>query len=429
MNFALSQTLLRKNYIVDKAFSYMEAKEKLSFFNYPMVVTDVRMPDGSGIKLVTEIKKKNPETKVIVITAYGKIEDAVTALKNGAEDYILKPFSADKILALVEKFFPKTFNRTPVTDFLTKDPGLLEILTKAAKAAASNASVLITGESGTGKEVLARYIYRNSSRKEAPYIAINCAAIPDNLLESELFGFEKGAFTGADKFKPGKFELADKGTLVLDEIGDMPLNLQAKILRVLQEKEVDRLGGKKSLPVDVRVISLSNQDIREKLREKTFREDLLFRLNVVEFDIPPLRKRPEDIKYMAEYSLGIYEQDCGKENLKLTKQAMDKLLAYHWPGNVRELQNVIHRTAIFSEGNEIDADDIEFKSYTLSAASSTDTEIKTVAEMEKDLILRTLEKTHDNKSKAADILGISSRTLRNKLKEYSLDDPTGQGDD
>ncbi|MCP4151474.1 MAG: sigma-54-dependent Fis family transcriptional regulator [bacterium] len=422
MNFALSETLLRKSYSVETAFSYLEAKEKLGFRNYPMVITDVRMPDGDGIKLVSEIKKKNPQTKVIVITAYGKIEDAVTALKNGAEDYILKPFSADKILKLVEQFFPGAFNSNPVTEFLTKDKRLQEILEKAAKAARSNASILISGESGTGKEVLARHIYRNSSRKESSYIAINCAAIPDNLLESELFGYEKGAFTGAEKFKPGKFELADKGTLVLDEIGDMPLNLQAKILRVLQEKEVDRLGGRKSLPVDVRIISLTNQDIKKKLREKTFREDLLFRLNVVEFDIPPLRERPEDIRFLSAYFLKTYEGESGKEDFTLCKKALDKLLAYSWPGNVRELQNVIQRTVIFSESNEINEEDIEFKAYELESVSSSETEIKTVAEMEKDLILKTLDKTQNNKTKAAEILGISSRTLRNKLNEYSLEE-------
>ncbi|MCP4213665.1 MAG: sigma-54-dependent Fis family transcriptional regulator [bacterium] len=424
MNFALSETLLRKNYIIEKAFSYLEAKEKIGFFNFPLVITDVRMPDGNGIKLVGEIKKKNPNTCVIVITAYGKIEDAVTALKNGADDYILKPFSADKILKVVERLFPKVFNRSPVTEFLTKNSRLQGILDKAARAAGSNASILISGESGTGKEVLARHIYRHSRRQEQSYIAINCAAIPDNLLESELFGHEKGAFTGADKFKPGKFELADKGTLVLDEIGDMPMNLQAKILRVLQEKEVDRLGGKRSIPVDVRVISLTNQDIKEKLRDKTFREDLLFRLNVIDFDIPPLRERPEDIDYLTRYFLGIYGKETGRENLTIAKKAMDKLMAYSWPGNVRELQNVMHRTAIFSSADEITEQDIEFKTYALEGASGpgSQTEITTVAQMEKDLILRTLEKTQNNKTKAAEILGISSRTLRNKLNEYSLDD-------
>jgi len=422
MNFALGETLLRKNYSLDKAFSYLEAKEKINFFNYPMVITDVRMPDGSGIDLAAEIKKKSPETKIIVITAYGKIEDAVAALKNGAEDYILKPFPAEKILELVEQHFPGAFNRNPAADFLTKDPQLLEIVEKVSKAARSNASILMSGESGTGKEVLARYIHRSSPRKEGPYIAINCAAIPENLLESELFGYEKGAFTGADKFKPGKFELADKGTLVLDEIGDMPLNLQAKILRVLQEKEVDRLGGKKAIPVDARVISLTNHDIQQKLLDKSFREDLLFRLNVVEFEIPPLRKRPADIQYLSQYFLKVYERDTGKTNLEFTKKALDKLMAYSWPGNVRELQNVIHRTTIFSEGNPIQENDIQFKTYIFQPASSLEKGVITVADMEKDLILHTLEKTGNNKSKAAEILGISSRTLRNKLKEYSLDD-------
>jgi DNA-binding NtrC family response regulator len=422
MNFALGETLRRKNYSIDTALSYLEAKEKIKFYNYPMVITDVRMPDGSGIELVSEIKKKNPGTKIIVITAYGKVEDAVTALKSGAEDYILKPFPAEKILKQVEQYFPAMFNRNPVIEFITKDTHLLGVMEKAGKAARSNAPILISGESGTGKEVLARYIHRSSTRKEGSYIAINCAAIPENLLESELFGYEKGAFTGADKFKPGKFELADKGTLVLDEIGDMPLNLQAKILRVLQEKEVDRLGGKKSLPVDVRVISLTNQDIERKLRNKEFREDLLFRLNVVEFHITPLRARPEDIRFLTDYFLDFYARDAGKENMVIGGRAMDRLMGYSWPGNVRELQNVIQRTTIFAEGSDIREEDIEFKTYSLQAGGIGDREILTVAEMEKDLILRTLEKTQNNKTRAAEILGISSRTLRNKLKEYSLDD-------
>jgi len=424
MNFALFQTLKRKNYSAERAFSFLEAKEKINFYNYPMVITDVRMPDGSGIDLAVEIKKKNPETKIIVITAYGKIEDAVTALKNGAEDYILKPFSADKILKLIERLFPTTFNRQPITDFLTKDPILTNLLDRAAKAARSNASILIGGESGTGKEVLARFIHRNSRRKDSPYIAINCAAIPDNLLESELFGFEKGAFTGADKFKPGKFELADNGTLVLDEIGDMPLNLQAKILRVLQEKEVDRLGGKKSIPVDARIISLTNRNIEEKVKDQLFREDLLFRLNVVEFEIPPLRERPDDIKFLSDYFLKMYEAESDNRNLGLDKKALDKLTAYRWPGNIRELQNVIHRTTIFCDGAVVKEEDIEFKTYSFQSTDSSASDIKTVAEMEKDLILRTLEKTGDNKTKAAEILGISSRTLRNKLHEYNLEEDT-----
>ncbi len=417
MNFALSETLSRKNYSLDRAFSFLEAKEKLNFVSYPMVITDVRMPDGNGIKLVSEIKKKSPDTVIIVITAYGKVEDAVNALKNGAEDYILKPFPAEKILKLVEKYFPKSFNHKPATDFLTKDEALLKMIKKAKKAAQSDASILITGESGTGKEVFARLIHNNSNRANTSYIPINCAAIPDNLLESELFGYEKGAFTGAEKFKPGKFELADKGTLVLDEIGDMPLPLQAKILRVLQEKEVDRLGGEQTLPIDVRIISLTNKSIEESIKEKKFRDDLFFRLNVVEFNIPPLRERKEDIEFLSNNFLKLYQQGINNNITGFSKNAIIKLQAYNWPGNIRELQNVIQRSIIFCENNIISEDDIEL--HKISNVSSSSDEIKTVAEMEKDLIFRTLKKTDENKSKAAEILGISSRTLRNKLKEYS----------
>ncbi len=418
MNFALSETISRKNYSVDRAFSFLEAKEKLNFMNYPMVITDVRMPDGNGIKLVSEIKKRNPDTKVIVITAYGKIEDAVEALKNGAEDYILKPFPAEKILKLVERYFPKLFNHKPVTDFLTVDENLLKMLERARKAARSDAAILITGESGTGKEVLARMIHNSSQRRNAAYIPINCAAIPENLLESELFGYEKGAFTGAEKFKPGKFELSDKGTLVLDEIGDMPLPLQAKILRVLQEKEVDRLGGSQTLPVDVRTISLTNKQIRKSIGEQAFREDLFFRLNVVEFDIPPLRERKSDIVFLANHFLKQYQQDSQSTIEGFSDDALEKLKAFQWPGNIRELQNVIQRATIFCDSKRIHGSDIEFNEL-LGSKSEKSSDIQTVAEMEKDLILKTLEKTGDNKSKAAEILGISSRTLRNKLKEYS----------
>ena len=418
MNFALSETLSRKNYSIDRAFSFLEAKEKINFFNYPMVITDVRMPDGNGIKLVSEIKSKNPNTVVIVITAYGKIDDAVNALKNGAQDYILKPFQAEKILKLVDKNFPKNFNFKPVSQFFTVDEELLAMIERAKKAAKSDVPILITGESGTGKEVFARIIHNNSNRAKFPYIPINCAAIPDNLLESELFGYEKGAFTGAEKFKPGKFELADKGTLVLDEIGDMPLSLQAKILRVLQEKEVDRLGGEHTLPVDVRTVSLTNKNIEESIKEKTFRDDLFFRLNVIEFNIPPLRERKDDIVFLAEKFLGLYQLRESKHIDGFSGGAMIKLKNYDWPGNIRELQNVIQRAIIFCDKNKIDETDIGFNKFTNSVASNK--EIKTVSDMEKDLILRTLEKIGNNKSKAAEILGISSRTLRNKLKEYSL---------
>ncbi len=416
LNYAIGETLKRKDYLVDQAYSLSEAREKINQRAYPMVITDVRMPGGSGISLVSEIKKRYPASAVIVITAYGKVEDAVTALKHGAEDYILKPFPAENILGLVEKFFPAHFLPAAGPDFLTADPAMNALLEKARRVAPSNAAVLISGESGAGKEVLARYIHNGSRRRENAFLAMNCAAIPENLLESELFGYEKGAFTGADKFKPGKFELADGGTLVLDEIGDMPLHLQAKILRVIQEKEIDRLGGRKPQPVDVRLVSLTNQDIPARIMEKSFREDLYFRLNVVELLIPPLRERPADISLLAGRFCQLYGLETKRPGLKLAPDAERKLQDHSWPGNVRELQNTIQRAVIFSNGDSIGAADIEFRAASPGAVK---TGLMTVAEMEKDLILQTLEKVN-NRTRAAEVLGISPRTLRNKLREYNL---------
>ena len=423
MNFALNETLSRKDYKTDRAFSFLEAKEKIRFFNYPMVITDVRMPDGSGMDLIPEIKSQSPDTRIIVITAFGKVEDAVDAMKKGADDYILKPFSAQEMLNLVEKYFPGVFKSTPVSGFATQDPEVEKILNRARKAALSDAPVLIRGESGTGKEVLAKFIHSCSKRASSPYVAVNCAAIPDNLLESELFGHEKGAFTGAEKFKPGKFELSDKGTLVLDEIGDMPLNLQAKILRVIQEKEIDRLGGKDPVKVNSRIISLTNQDIQQDIKDKKFRDDLYYRLNVVEFNIPPLRERPADIEFLTNHFLNNFNKESGLE-LSISPEAVKKLKSHNWPGNVRELQNTIQRATIFCDNETILPEEIEFISTAAitAAPSSSSGDIKTVAEMEKELIFNALKKTDDNRTKAAELLGISSRTLRNKLNEYKLAD-------
>jgi DNA-binding NtrC family response regulator len=422
LNFALKQTLTRRDFQVDQAHSFLEAKEKIGRQSYPMIISDVRMPDGNGIELVAEIKRRSPQTAVIIITAYGKIEDAITALKNGAEDYLIKPFPADSIVKLAEKYFPEHFNRAGASEFLTREKSLEELLQKAQRAARSQAAILIVGESGTGKEVLARFIHAHSPRNRRPYLALNCAAIPENLLESELFGYEKGAFTGADKFKPGKFELADKGTLVLDEIGDMPLHLQAKLLRVLQEKEIDRLGGRRSVPVDVRILSLSNQDIQEKIRLKTFREDLLYRLNVVEFDIPPLRDRPEDIRFLASHFARQFASEIDRKEIGFSDPALERLLNHSWPGNVRELQNTIHRAVIFCTGQTIEASDIGFRASP-PGPPAPGSEATTLADMEREMILLTLSRTGNNKNRASEILGISARTLRNKLKEYGIGPP------
>lgn len=417
MNFALAQTLKKHKFTVDTAGGYLEAREKIEFHNYPLVISDVRMPDGSGIKLVSDIKKKNFDTRVIVITAYGEIKDAVQALKNGASDYIQKPFPAEDILRAVNRYYPENFNKNNISRFYSRNPAVKKLIEQCRIAARSDAPILIQGESGTGKEILGRFIHSQSPRHSHPYIAVNCAAIPENLLENEFFGHEKGAFTGAEKFKPGKFELADRGSLVLDEIGDMPLKLQAKLLRVLQEKEINRLGGKTPIPFDVRLISLTNQNIDKYISENNFREDLYFRLNVVEFRIPPLRERPEDIRFLAGHFLNLSGPPEEKKKRKLHSGAEEKLLDHSWPGNVRELQNVIMKAVIFSGDSLIRPGDIHLRKGT--SPSSGNQEIQTVAEMEKGLIFKALEKTEGNKTRAAELLGISPRTLRNKLREYN----------
>ncbi len=417
MNYALCETLRRQRYRVDSVESYLAAIDKLRFQRYPVVITDVRMPDGNGLNLIGRIKDESPDTSVLVMTAYGTIEDAVKALKSGAVDYILKPFPAEQIIKLVAEHFPAHFNAKSNWRMIHSDPIMLALVEKARKAALSDASILIQGESGTGKEILARLIHRSSPRREGPYLAVNCAAIPDNLLESELFGHEKGAFTGAEKMKPGKFELAEGGTLVLDEIGDMPMTLQAKILRALQEGEIDRLGGSTPIMIDVRVIAITNQEIRKLIADGRFREDLYYRLNVVEFVVPPLRERTSEIEQIAMVLLDTLNAALPGKGKHFNDKAMQRLIGHSWPGNVRELQNVVQRAVIFSNGELIDEQDIEFSSPDTSVKEPV-MKLKTIEAMERDMITKALEKTENNKTRAAEILGISVRTLRNKLAEY-----------
>jgi len=430
LNFALCETLRQASFQVDSAPGFLQAREKLQFIRYPMVITDVRMPDGSGIDLVSFIHRQSPETVILVLTAYGTVEDAVKALKTGARDYLLKPVSAPDLTQWVRTHFPGRFRPRQEHQFLTRNPATLELLERARRAARQDVPVVITGESGTGKEVLARWIHRHSRRAEQPYVALNCAAIPENLLESELFGYEKGAFTGADKLKPGKFELAHRGTLVLDEIGDMSLMLQAKLLRVLQEGELDRLGGRQPIPVDVRILALTNRDLSLAMREGRFREDLYYRLAVVSFQIPPLRERLEDIPFLATHFLEFLSQQSGLPPVNLSESAQRKLAQHPWPGNIRELQNTLQRAMIFAQESTLGAEDIEWMSNL--SAPGTGPELLagsvTVAEMERELIFKTLEKTGNNRKQAAEILGISARTLRNKLAEYR-GEPPGDAED
>ncbi len=360
-----------------KVRSSTSPEKALSIFDrHPidLVITDMKMPGMSGIELLERIKKKDPDCPVIMITAYATVETAVEAMKKGAIDYIMKPFSADELELVVKRALEekaikeenarlKEIVKDSVKDahdlFVGQHPKVMELKALVEKVAPTDATVLIMGESGTGKELVARMIHSLSQRRDGPYVRMNCAAIPEGLIESELFGYEKGAFTGAVQSRKGKFELANGGTILLDEIGEMPINLQAKLLRVLQEKEIDRLGGK-TLPIDVRVIATTNRDLAKEVKEGRFREDLFYRLSVVPIYIPPLRERREDVPLLAEYFLHIYSKKIGKEVSKISSEAMEILSSYPWPGNVRELENCIHRAVILSTGPIITEKEISF---------------------------------------------------------------------
>jgi DNA-binding NtrC family response regulator len=392
------------------------------------------MPEMSGLELLERIRKLAPQTPVIMITAYGTINNAVEAMQEGASDYILKPFSFETLGAAVKKAIG-TANQpgrssagtaavsglsTPKA-IITKDPDLMQLLDLAQNVAASQATVLIQGQSGTGKELLAGFIHCHSLQKDGPYVAVNCAALPENLAESELFGHEKGAFTGAVNRKIGKFELAKQGTIVLDEISEMPLALQAKLLRVLQEREIDRVGGNRPIPVDARVIAISNVDLKAAVSSGTFREDLYYRINVIPLTMPPLQDRSEDIPLLANFFLEKYSSLNRCKTSQISKVAMNLLLQHVWKGNVRELENTIERALLIANGKTIHPEHLFLGKLENDrfVPSGTDLPVgTTVREMEKKLIVKTLKEVNENRTRAAELLGISIRTLRNKLREY-----------
>jgi DNA-binding NtrC family response regulator len=431
MLIAINETLQRSGYSITTAGSGMEAIGRLKEKYFRLVVTDMRMPGISGLELLRKVKTLTPQTPVVLLTAYGTVQNAVDAMKDGAFDYLLKPFSSESLENVVRRALESTSGKHEKAShrIITQDGAFSRILEQAAQAAVSMATILVEAESGTGKELLARMIHSRSARSTGPFVAINCAALPENLLESELFGFEKGSFTGAGSSKPGKFELANGGTLLLDEIGEMAPILQAKLLRVLQEKEVDRIGGKNPVDIDVRVIATTNRDLQLLVREGQFREDLYYRLNVVRLTIPPLRNRQGDIPLLVDFFCKRYGKDRGHESLGLSDAALDDLTRYHWPGNVRELENTIQRAAALGAGAMLQADDLLFSGQRLQVPGSTTTDKSiepgmsagvTMREMEKQLIRRTLEDTGGNRTRAAKSLGISLRTLRNKLNEFGL---------
>ncbi len=435
----LFETLKRKNYEVDavdngqKAFAAMRDKQ------YDLVITDLKMPDHTGMDVLKKAKELLPSALVVIVTAYGSVENAVEAMRIGAFNYLIKPFSPDTIEAVIEKanehlslvmensylrqqLNPQTSSST--NQMIAESPAMQKISVEAEKIAKSNANVMITGESGTGKEVIASFIHYHSARQKAPFIKVNCAAIPETLIESEFFGHEKGSFTGATGTHRGRFELANGGTLLLDEITEVPISLQAKLLRVIQEQEFERIGGTKPIHVDVRIISTSNRNMSEAIREKKIREDLYYRLNVMPIRLPPLRERKEDILPLAEYFIEKFCSENHKERAKLSKEARDLLAGYEWPGNVREIGNIIERAVVLNTSGTITPDEIYLVNSLPSPEESsklpTD-KIMTLQELEKKLIIETMQKLKNNRTKTAEALGISIRTLRNKLQEYKSD--------
>lgn len=388
-----------------------EALSKLKHAAYSLMITDMKMPKMDGLTLLKEVRHRIGNLPVLVITGFGTVENAVESMKEGATDYLMKPFSFESLKKAVESILERSATDR---ELVTENPEMKKLAAMAANVAANDITVLICGESGTGKELLARRIQNISRRKDKPFIAVNCAAIPENLLESELFGHEKGAFTGAVERKKGKFELADGGTLLLDEIGEMPLLLQAKLLRALQEREIDRVGGKEPVRVDVRVIATTNRNLTKECAEGRFREDLFYRLNVFPLRIPPLRERPQDILALSSLFIERFSATCGKVVRGYTEEAAEVLKKRAWRGNVRELENVIQRAVLLCTGELIAPEDLMMDDG-INSEEETNGKIK---DMEKELILKTLRDVNGNKTRAAQILGVSVRTIRNKLNEY-----------
>ena len=413
----------------DTAENGLSAERMLRSDVYDAVLIDLRMPGMDGLELLKWLRQEGFRMPAIMISAHGEITDAVEALKNGADDYIVKPFDPEEVVIKLKNLVEAASLRS-VAESSGKDgslvgesPEMMDVQRIIEKIAPTHATVLITGESGTGKEVVAREIHRLSSVKEGPFIAINIGGVPENLLESELFGYEKGAFTGALQRKTGLFELASGGTLFLDEIGDMPFSLQVKILRVLQEKKITRLGGTNPMPINARIIAATNKDLESMVREGHFREDLFYRLNVVRIHIPPLRERPADIPVLAAYIITKYSKEMGLKITGFTPEALDALRHHSFYGNVRELENIIERAMIFADSETIGINDLDLRSGlqkndVQKAVPASD--VLTLRDAERNAIIRALQRWEGNRTRAAEELGISRRTLISKIQEYGI---------
>jgi len=444
----LRHALEAQGHMVVEASDEAQAVQQLRQARPAVVLTDLKLPTGDGFGVLRAAKELDPELQVIVMTAYGSIQDAVTAMREGAMDFLAKPVDPDHLLLMVERAIAQ---RRMLTDYfilkqelaerrgapriIGEDAQLRQVSQQLHRAAATDATVLLEGESGTGKELFARALHALSPRSEGPFVAINCAAIPDTLLETELFGYEKGAFTGAAARKPGRFELAHRGTLFLDEIGDLPLALQAKILRALEEKRFERVGGTQSLHVDVRVVAATNRNLKQRVAERQFREDLYFRLSVFPIQIPPLRERSDDVVILARHFVDRFCRDMNKKTLAVAPAAIDELRVYAWPGNVRELQNCIERAVILCDGDTIHPRhlNLSFRQPVAPVATSPWDQIdlagtmadalrRTTAEVERRKIEQALRDAAGNRMRAADLLQISYKSLQQKLKDYGFAD-------
>ena len=428
--------LQSSGYEVDQAGSAEEALKLTD--RADLVLTDLRLPGMDGLELLGLLRRQDSQLPVVVMTAFGTVESAVEAMKAGANDFVMKPFSLDHLMAVIEKALEfralrdenrvlreELGRRYSFDNIVGHSPAMQEIFATIMRVAPTRATVLLAGESGVGKDLIARAIHHHSPRRERPFVKINCTALPENLMESELFGFEKGAFTGAVSAKPGKFEQGDTGTIFLDEIGDVPGSIQVKLLRVLQEREFERLGSNKTRHIDVRILAATNRDLRAALEEGTFREDLYYRLNVVPMNIPPLRERKEDIPFLAEHFVTRLSQDMGAKAGSISEAAIQKLLEYHWPGNVRELENVIERSLVLSTGPRLEAPDIRLEMAPAGhepTAQSFLPDGVTLDQHEQAILREALRRANGNKSQAARLLGLTRNALRYRLSQMGMDD-------
>jgi DNA-binding NtrC family response regulator len=428
--------LASSGFDVDKAAS---AEDGLKIVDRAdLVLTDFKLPNMDGLQLLGLIRRQNAHVPVVMMTAFGSVETAVESMKAGATDFLLKPFSLDHLMQVVHKALEvrelrdenrqlkaELGRRYEFDNIIGRSQNMREIFDAIERVAPTRATVLLAGESGVGKDLIARAIHYHSPRRDRPLVKINCSAIPENLMESELFGYEKGAFTGANASKPGKFELADTGTVFLDEIGEVPPNIQVKLLRILQEREFERLGSNVTRRIDVRVIAATNQDLRAALESGAFREDLYYRLNVVPLNIPPLRERKPDIPFLANHFVQKLAPDAGCNVESISDAAMEKLIAYHWPGNVRELENVIERALVMCTGKQLEPADIKLESAPRRAPQSGDShfvpEGMSLDEYERDIIKEALRRADGNKSQAARLLGLTRNALRYRLTQMGME--------